>query len=338
MPGGACSSMAYYRGGGLTTDSKYEDFCSTWTSPYVGGAQDFMGWPPAFCDGDTTDPASDDLEGSCRIPSACSSSSDEGSARRGRFRPQASSVNVKAAKQPVAEREFLPSEGLIDIDPDEGRQRGEEIMAMLMMPQDTTEEAPTTTFSTLSVNAPAFAPPMSAPGQQPQPRQLRQPQPQLQSQLQSQCWSSAWEGCGTAGWSSDASGTPSPTIDDSARQQAAAVQQAAQEAFGPLLKEVVVASDGYMVLLHQSFRQYEQEVSVLTILSRALWPLLGREVVSLEPSVAPRGQHRLALQVSERDSESCWEFATTGSCPRGSRCRWEHRCMSTSTTYIDVVY
>merc|ERR1719408_629462 len=134
-------------------------------------------------------------------------------------------------------------------------------MAMLMAQEDTDTPA---TFSTLSVNAPAFTPPKPVATEQ--PRQLPQPQ------SQAQCWAAAWEGCGTAGWPSEASAQPAaPALTGSARH-AAAIQQAAQEGFGAMLKEVVVANDGYMILLHASFRQYEEEVPALTILSRALWP------------------------------------------------------------------
>merc|ERR1719316_783337 len=188
-----------------------------------------MGWAANFCDGDTTDPASDDMESGGRIPSACSSSSDEDTERKAPWAAswkasaqqsvsterhgeklqdvlsqvppprQATSVTDATGDQLGGSRQPLPEDGLIDIDPEEGRRRGDELMAMLMTQEDT--DAPAI-FSTLSVNAPAFPPPKpAAVEQQHQPRQLRQPQPQTQSQ----CWAAAWEGCGTGGWAAEAS-------------------------------------------------------------------------------------------------------------------------------------
>lgn len=301
-----------------------------------GKYQDFSGWPSPFGDGESTGPASDDFDGSCQI---ASSSSDEDTERKaGQSKSlQRSSCDNGAAKKPSAPMEFLPVEGLVDIDSGEGRRRGDELWALLM-PQ-AHEEAPkapaaAAPSSILSVNAPEFTPPNPASVPTPQLRQTRPPQQQATSNSQ---WAAVWEGCGTGGWSSN---DPEPAPANVSRH-AAEVQQSAKDAFGAMLKEVVVASDGYLILLHESLRQYE-DVPVLAILSRALWPLLGKEVVGLEPSPAPAGQPRLALQVrgdgSEQDSECCWQFATTGECPRGSRCRWEHRHLGIYTTYIDVVY
>lgn len=320
FPNPDSSEMSYYRDG---SDDKYQDFSSAWTSPFMGDAEDFMGWPSAFGDGETTDPASDDLDGSCQI---ASSSSDEDSELQG------SSLDHAASGQPSAPRQLLPEEGLIDIDPEEGRKRGDELFAMLM-PQEAHENLSAataqSTVSTLSAHAPAFTPPKSVPSAQTShlPAQQRQPR----QQAHSECWAAVWEGCGTAGWSSDGSGS-------SLGVHAEAVQQAAEDVFGSFLKEVVVANDGFLILLYESFRQYEEVMPVTAMLSRTLWPLLGREVVALDPSVAPAGHQRLALRMYEKDSQCCWEFASTGNCPRGSRCRWEHDINALSVTYIDVVY
>jgi hypothetical protein len=350
------SEMGYY---GADSAVKYQDYSSAWAAPFVNESEDFLGWPGAF-DGDTTEPASDDLDGSCQV---ASSSSDEDSERQAPWalgntdhwktfehHGQRSSSQLQdrlsqahlplqacshedGDHHPSAPRRQLPEEGLIDVDPEEGRKQGGELLAMLFAPQ----EAPEATSNEasrwgLSADAPEFLPPKSTSTAM-QPPQSRQ---------QQTGWAAEWGGCGAAGWSSENSGAQSQQtqqIMDSSSRQAAAVQQAAHEAFGSVLKEVVVANDGYCIFLHEGCINIK-EVPVLSILSRALWPLLGREVVALEPSAAPAGQPRLALKThgdgSDKDSQCCWEFITTGACPRGSRCRWEHECPATTTTYIDV--
>jgi len=365
------SAEIYSRNAGGLNCPRYQDFSSPWTSQFMGDNvdnKDFADWPGAFADGETTDPASDDLDGA---RASGSSSSDEDSERlaapwavgaeswktpavdvRGSGKLQSMLSRVPLPHQGLSEdaprkglprekvfftaplpedpasRLELPTEGLIDVDPEEGRKRGDELMSMLFMPQE--DFADTSPLPTLSADALPFSPPKPAAAAQPQPKK-----PQSQ-----ESWATEWAGSGTSGWSSYSSKPASATVSESARHPSA-VQQAAQDAFGPLLKEVVVANDGYLVLLHDSFKQYD-DVPVLAILGRALWPLLGREVTALEPCLGPAGQHRLALKMqddsSELESKLCWEFATTGACPRGSRCRWEHEAFPTRTTFIDVVY
>jgi hypothetical protein len=125
------------------------------------------------------------------------------------------------------------------------------------------------------------------------------------------------------------------------QRHGAAIQQAAYDAFGSLLKEVTMDEHGvYFIMLHSGLRHYD-EVPVLTVLSRALWPLLGREVSSLEPAVAIDRHPRLVMRIvgdGNEDSQFCWEFATTGACPRGSRCRWEHTSGHISHAFIEVVF
>jgi hypothetical protein len=334
----------------------------------TSNCQDFLGWS---MDGETTtEPASDDLDGCYQIGS---SSSDEDSERqvpwalgslswkmtshadslanRGQPRNGKSLHNLvvqtplppcpQASCAPELKsntREQLPEEGLIDIDPEEGRRRGSELMAMLTFgdgAKDLPEKAasacstePSRSNSSLVAPRLAHQSPSSAcqPVRQ-YPHQQKRPSPQ---------WSTPWE----SGWEVATPGPLSSSMESS--RHMVAIQHAAHDAFGALLKEVKVDATGvYLVSLHPGMRQYD-EVPVLSILSRSLWPLLGREVIALEPSVDLDGHQRLIMRMhddeTELDSKSCWEFATTGTCPRGSRCRWEHNTLTVRYSFIEVVY
>mmetsp|Transcript_34001 Transcript_34001/g.54200 ORF Transcript_34001/g.54200 Transcript_34001/m.54200 type:complete len:378 (+) Transcript_34001:90-1223(+) len=330
---------------------------------FASDCQDFLGWS---MDGETTtEPASDDLDGGYQIGS---SSSDEDSERQvpwvrssqswktsthshslaSREQPQNGtslrSLLAKAPPPPRSEvsdipasnavtREELPEEGLVDIEPEEGKRRGGELLAMLMPCESAQEKSvlarsTETSLSDTSLAAPRFATRLSRSGASCQPlrsclHQSKRPQ-----------WSASWE----PGWEAmTCGGTHSSSMDSS--RHAVAIQHAAQDAFGALLKEVTIGTNGvYIVSLHTGMRQYD-EVPVLSILGRALWPLLGREVKALEPIVDLDGHQRLIMRMhGDIDSQSCWEFATTGTCPRGSRCRWEHTPVAVHHAYIEVVY
>jgi hypothetical protein len=327
---------------------------------FASSGQDFLGWS---MDGETTtEPASDDLDGNYQLGS---SSSDEDSERqvpwaRGslswkmsthvdsyadrRYSQKGESLhNILAKAQPAprpevpetasrhcSTREELPEEGLVDIDPEEGKKRGGELMAMLMT-SDAAQELPRKSVPARSTepslsDASWPAPPRpshSASARRAYPHQANRPQ-----------WAASWE----SGWESMSTGAAFSSNLETSRH-VVAIQHAAHEAFGALLKEVKMSASGvYTVSLHSGMRQYD-EVPVLSILSRALWPLLGREVNTLEPIVDLDGQQRLIMRMhGEIDGQSCWEFATTGTCPRGSRCRWEHAAVAVHHAYIEVVY
>jgi len=327
-----------WNGGG--SGQKYQDVSSIWAQRDL----DYTGWPSTLGDGDTTDPASDDASDTFAFTKDRDTSSSDEESERQRPQPPRNiplpSFQSNAAKKQPARRE-LPEEGLIDIEPEEGIKRGGELMAMLTMFQDAAANPvlpvvrpadPLPAVAILSKDAPEFRPPAAASSRQQPSRQHVPSRQQAQ-----QCWAATWEGPATAngGWGSERT-TPEKVEPP---RLATLVRQAAQDAFGTMLKEVVVANDGYMVLLHENMRQYE-EVPVLQVLSRTLWPMLGWEVLSLEPSMAPAGHQRLNLEMKGKESQGCWEFSQTGACPRGSRCRWEHESKkaSNTTTYIDIVY
>lgn len=315
---------------------------------FTSDCQDFLGWS---MDGETTtDRASDD-------PNSGPSSSDDDSERqapwvrrsqpwkktihadskasRGQSQHEESPISTPPLRAEASDttaaysspREELPEEGLVDIDPEEGKRRGSELMAMLMTSEHS-QEVPEKSESVPSAEpSPSVAAPRSL-------RELLSCRPCSQSASTSQ-WAPSWE----SGWESMTSGTYSSSVDSS--RHLVAIQHAAQDAFGALLKDVEMDANGvYIVKLQSGMRQYD-DVPMLSILSRSLWPLLGREVITLGTTMDADGKQRLAVRSrdGEIDSESsCWEFATTGVCPRGSRCRWEHASLVVHHSYVEVVY
>jgi len=108
-----------------------------------------------------------------------------------------------------------------------------------------------------------------------------------------------------------------------------AVNAAALQAFGDQVQEVEGSiQDGFAVRLQTSGegRDMEQE---LDLLGNALWLQLGKDVWRFQPTVIPK-RAWLTLDVYRMPERSraealCWEFAEQGVCPRGSFCRWQHQ-------------
>jgi len=133
---------------------------------------------------------------------------------------------------------------------------------------------------------------------------------------------------------------------------ASAICEAARQAFGADSFEVTQGSDGGFSLRLRGAADstYEDEPQMaLELLNRALWPLLGREVLALErtyqQSDADSSKEsivRLTMRCLCENSipeSACWDYVKSrGGCPRGSNCRWPHVPPKTRAVDIEVLF
>lgn len=216
-----------------------------------------------------------------------------------------------------------PSDCLVDLDPEEGRRRGAEILALLMERPSAAEASMGASSVPLGVGAPPALPP---PGQ---PR-VRGWQPPL---------STAPLGDGENSSEPQSSlSCNAPPAGGSAQTIFAALCEAACRAFGVGTADVVSsASGGFVVWLcgWPAAELQRSQQAVLEAFGQALWPLLGQDVVGVEQQ---RGAARpggltsgprltvwcLCEEARKYEQSFCWQFVRHGMCPRGSLCRWLH--------------
>lgn len=260
------------------------------------------------------------------------------------------------------------SKALVDIDPDEGKKRGCELLSMLSGPG----KAPATPLpGAPTANRPAERSPTA--------KTISLEGFTMPSSTFPQCndfnyqdyyrgqETNYFDGSvhspqgGTQGWIDDWSMVPHYL-----RQAAACgldyqtlhaeftslLYDAARCAFGPgctasiqLLADgtgLEVFVQGYVAAEIQNGR----EEALLDSLSSILWPKLGVEYVGMDKRLErsdvypPQARCRLTLWRScdshEADSQRCWDYVKQGLCSRGECCRWQHSIPPTYSLDIKV--
>lgn len=231
-------------------------------------------------------------------------------------------INGKAIDDKIidVDEETSPTEAaLVDIDPLEGRRRGEHLLSMLSAANDmklpTPSRAPAPNpRHRLFASAPPFRP--------------TQPEHPTNSQSNPEDPPPPWQGS-FSGFGSPAIATYSPIV-----------SSAASSVFGEDLLEMESDSgQGFILRLGGEWKERDPW-AILEALSGTLWPHLGQEVLSLEPHIIPRRtwlSMRL-VDVANLPKDQCWNFVRTGGrCPRGQACRWAHRAFPTQTLDVEVV-
>jgi len=192
---------------------------------------------------------------------------------------------------------------LVDIDPSEGRRRGDQLMSMLF---DNKDEKP-------------ILPPARVPG--PRHRLLASAAPFQPSRTPSPYT------------------TPPNELEDPPPQQGRFslfggpsithflpfIMEAARMVFGADLEEVDHTGDSFQVRVGGEWRQ-KDPWEILDALSKVLWPLLGQNVVSIKPNTIPRRTwlSLKCMDTSNVPADQCWDLVCKGYCHRGSACRWAH--------------
>mmetsp|Transcript_26195 Transcript_26195/g.55508 ORF Transcript_26195/g.55508 Transcript_26195/m.55508 type:complete len:363 (-) Transcript_26195:104-1192(-) len=225
-------------------------------------------------------------------------------------------------------------DGLIDLDPDEGRRRGGELLSMLF--EKPAEASPALSRRDKGCVPPSIPPPPPPRPMQQQEWQLRQEDQQHHAWVQQGGRQSEEVACSEAelvAW-----GACLHT------QHAEAICKAAQGAFGADFRDVASSAGGGFVvwLTGPSAAQIQRgHEAVLNTLGAALWPQMGQEILGMEQreadsSAASRlsgvasavASSRLTVWCIGCDLECardlCWDYARQGICPRSGRCRWLH--------------
>lgn len=206
---------------------------------------------------------------------------------------------------------------LVDIDPLEGKRRGEQLMSMLSIGED----LPTPSRAgkrpdpaprhRLLASAPPFHHTLAASAPPFQP--FENPPP----------WQGSFSGFGSTG----------------IRRYAPVIKTAAAAAFGADLHEIESDSgDNFIVRLRGKWAN-EDPWTTLNTLNDALWQFLGKDALSVQPNIMPR-RNWLSLHCLDTASlpaDQCWNFARHGCCPRGHICRWAHNAARTYTFDVEVV-
>lgn len=226
---------------------------------------------------------------------------------------------------------MLPQEleGIVDIDPDEGRRRGAELMAMLM------SEDPAPTHDTAPKSEPCFVP--SCPVRSMPMPEGRPPSHARASEKPAATSLTSAAPLFVPSWATE-------------RQQSfdlhsASIIKAARDAFGDDLSEVEGdAEDGFTIRLcsDRCSRRWEPNAA-LNRLHRCLWPLLDPDAIALVPTTIPKRSwlslHVMSPSEMQRmKTYCCWDFARSGMCRRGTTCRWPHTQPMLKTIDIEVAY
>lgn len=204
--------------------------------------------------------------------------------------------DLKADTKPI----IVQEENLVDIDPLEGRRRGEQLMSMLnLKPSEVVES---NQRSRLTAAAAPFQPSACMPCQ---------PTTEQSSRV--------------------VSGFGGPGIP----LYLPIISEAARRLFQGDLEGVEGdVRDGFVVRVGGEWGKKDVK-AVLDSLSIALWPLLGGDVVGVEPHVIPRRAWLTLHCMQAHDLQSiCWDFYKTGQCRRAGQCRWRH--IMPETYAIDV--
>jgi len=233
----------------------------------------------------------------------------------------------------------LPEEGLVDLDPVEGRRRGAEIMAILRpvhakirpLMDDRAKHANREHVEACDSNNTSSAPFLACYDED-EVIAWSLPAPLDQSYVSqdlrlatSQSWPRKfWSGC-------------DPWLDT----VCAAIHEAARFAYGSYFVGLQNSVGRRVaVCLRDGSKQWDA-CAVLDSLSRALCPLLGDQVVAIDSNVTSLRAF-LTLELScegENDRNNyCWEFVKYGTCSRGDRCRWKHAAQATRLVDIEIVF
>lgn len=283
-------------------------------------------WTSSVCDSETLEPASDVPSLSDGYASSSSSSPAEQlppglerGAGTGAHKREAVSVPYSPpmpTANPDAADEF------IELDPNEGRRRGELLFAMLKPNEHE-----------VSVAA-APLPPVR--------RDFRlQPHCMPASNSAAPHWHRSLPDTfqpGAASWGcqpgqSDHYAAPSPSAGNAYGDS---VRQAAHLAFGDALAEVMTGtasaqcSSAYVVRIYDGTDSDRR--AQVDALGRELRGILGSEVVGFEQRVsagtsfdsACRSSGVLRIKLRSHGDGACWDFARRGCCPRGAHCMWTH--------------
>jgi hypothetical protein len=202
----------------------------------------------------------------------------------------------------------LSEEDLVDIDPSEGRRRGEQLMSMLNL------GPPKSDFGSKSK------------GSNPRSRLTAKAAPFQPS------------ACVTAPALEESSRSVKGFGSPETHSYLPIISEVAKELFKEDLDCVEGdARDGFVVRVRGEGGNKDPH-TVLDSLSASLWPLLGCEVVGFEPHVIPR-RTWLTLHCLRQDFQSvCWDFHKTGLCRRGGLCRWSHALPEKYTVDVEIAF
>mmetsp|Transcript_95740 Transcript_95740/g.309084 ORF Transcript_95740/g.309084 Transcript_95740/m.309084 type:complete len:386 (+) Transcript_95740:86-1243(+) len=225
-------------------------------------------------------------------------------------------------------------QGLVDLDPEEGHRRGAELMQLLMQkPGAATDSGPRSVAGASAAGAqPGLSPACLSEARG--SAKLSQP-PQAALGL---------PGCHWALPPAEPMSSACLSVCGEAQTAyAAAVSEAATRAFGSSAVDVASSASGGFVIWLRGWPAAElqnNERAVLAALNQALCPLLGPDVVGVEPRTATATGARLSGVASavagtrltiwhlrgeaEYAQNYCWQYVRQGICPRGGYCRWLH--------------
>jgi len=277
-------------------------------------------------------------------------------------------LNMQQAIHPPDD--VVPSEEtLVDLDPEEGRRRGDQLLSMLGIAPDRDADGRSRIGEPRAgdvdvARTNAFLAGLST--ESPQGFQRLPPgywaPPIVEDERSWQCGSGVVAPMGrtmagvtlghnrervyqTEVWQPQASVQPDSGVSCCARAtHATAVHEAACRAFGARLRGVVDGTDGaFVVRVCVDLAAEAVGEGALDDLDRALWPLLGREVIGLDRSPSDGGRPPRLLMWCLCGShlqagEFCWDFARRSACTRGRRCRWPHVVPCSLLTEIEVCF
>lgn len=243
--------------------------------------------------------------------------------------PRSRGPKSRAASQPEATRVQLPEEGLVDLEEAEGRKRGSELLMLLG-------------------TGPEKAPPP------PSPVAPRPARGSASGSLLSSANAVPFVPQQTATSPPPVEGAPPPSdaagrSPQSAQQSAAEALAASSYAYLSILREAAVQAfgedvacvegdlrSGFTVQLSDRSRHCAA-LERLEELATELWPLLPVDSVSgLQPGAIGKRAWLTMHYVLPAPPNSCWDYATTGSCPRGQLCRWLHALPQNLSVDIEV--
>lgn len=260
------------------------------------------------------------------------------------------------------------SKALIDIDPEEGKKRGCELLSMLSGPgkalaaplpgAPTTNRAAERSPTAKTISLEGFTLPSST---FPQGNEFNYQDYYRGQETNYLDGSVRSPQGGNQGWLDDWSMVPHYL-----RQAAACgldyqslhaeltsfLYEAAHCAFGPGCTasiQLLADGTGFEVFV-QGYAAAEiqngREEALLDSLSSTLWPKLGVEYVGMDKRMErsdvypPQVRYRLSLWRSadsqEADSQRCWDYVKQGLCSRGECCRWQHSIPPTYSLDIKV--
>lgn len=240
----------------------------------------------------------------------------------------------KFADSALADAGDPEATGLVDLDPAEGRRRGDVLLSMLAEKpaEDAAPQPAKTPLRSLARNSVPFDGTGAA-------AHASWALGQHQTASAASCSTGLYQPASTAFCST---GPGACMVTRTLR--AATVWEAASRAFGCELAGVEATQTGFAVWLTQ--RRHDQE-ALVDALTCALWPLVSLDVIGMErqvsstgPGTRPCGRSGLTVWcLSEAAGQQgfCWDFARRGCCPRSFRCRWLHAVPPSHAVRIELV-